>query len=102
MQDAYPFTIERDHTGTTIKIDDDPMAAEDDPKFVKQDKDLGAGTSMHVREMEADEDDGTVEDEVVVVTTDIAAPRAVAFAKFKDDMGMETQAAGRQKTPHGT
>ena len=37
-------------------------AAEDDPQFVKQDVNLGAETTMHVREMEADEDDGTVED----------------------------------------
>ena len=60
----------------TIKITDSAMLREDDPEFVKQDVDLGAKTTMHVREMEADEDDGTVEDEVVVVTTDIEAPRA--------------------------
>ena len=92
------MTIERPRSGTEIKITDSGlMGGEDDPKFVKQDKDLGAETSMHVREMEADEDDGTVEDEVVVVTTDIAAPRAVAFAKFVNDMGVETQALDARK-----
>ena len=87
----YDLSIERPRSGTEIKITDSGLMGEDDPKFVKQDVDLGAETSMHVREMEADEDDGTVEDEVVVVTTDIAAPRAVAFAKFEDDEGMLTQ-----------
>ena len=54
------------------------MAGEDDPKF-EQAMDLGGGTTMHVREMEADEDDNVVE-EVVIVSTDIKEPRATKFA----------------------
>ncbi len=84
-EDTYMLDISREKDmGATIKITDPAMVGEDQPEFVKQDVDLGAKTTMHVREMEADEDDGTVEDEVVVVTTDIDAPRAVAFAKWRD------------------
>ena len=35
--------------------------------------DLGGGRTMHVRTMEADEDNGDVVEEVVIVATDIAA-----------------------------
>ena len=38
---------------------------------------------MHTRKMEADED-GNVVEEVVIVSTDIKAPRATAFAKVAD------------------
>ena len=73
------MTIERDR-GMAAKVEIAVEgAAEDDPEFVKQDVDLGAKTTMHVREMEADEDDGTVEDQVVVVSTDIEEPTAKLF-----------------------
>ena len=46
---------------------------------------------MHVRTMEAD-DDGNVVEEVVIVATDIAAPKPVAFEKFEaDEDGTLTQ-----------
>ena len=45
---------------------------------------------MHTREMEAD-DDGNVMTEVVVVTTDIDAPKAVPFAEFENAAGTATQ-----------
>ena len=52
-----------------------------DEKF-EQAMDLGHGTTMHVRKMDAD-DDGNVVEEVVMVTTDIEAPKAVEFGKFQ-------------------
>ena len=75
---TYSLDIERDRDGTTIKIADTALAGDDDPKFM-QAMDLGGGTTMHVRTMEAD-DDGNVVEEVVMVTTDIEAPKATAFA----------------------
>ena len=45
---------------------------------------------MHTRAMEADDDSNVVE-EVVIVSTDIAAPKAVAFAKFEDAAGTTPQ-----------
>ena len=77
---VFPATvtvdISRDRTATTIEI-----AAEGDPEFALY-KNLGKGRTMHTRKMEADAD-GDVVEEVIVVSTDIAAPRAVAFAKFE-------------------
>ena len=78
----YDLEIARDRTGTTIKIDDDPMAAADDPKF-EQAMDLGSGRTMHVRTMDADAD-GNVVEEVVIVSTDIQAPKATPFGKVAD------------------
>ena len=78
-ESTYSMTINRDRDGTTIKITDSTMAGDDDPKFA-QAEDLGGGTTMHSRMMEAD-DDGDVVEEVVIVTTDIDAPKATAFAK---------------------
>ena len=72
--DVYNLEISRDRDGTTIKITDPALA---DPKFA-QAMDLGGGTTMHRRAMEADSD-GNVEDEVVIVTTDIDGPKATAF-----------------------
>ena len=75
----YGINIKRDRTSTTITFDNGADPAVDlDPEF-EQAMDLGGGTTMHVREMEAD-DDGNVEDEVVVVTTDIEMPKATPFA----------------------
>ena len=70
----YGMTIERSHDATTVKITDSTMAGDDDPKFVMQDMDLGEGTTMHVR------DNGEGVEEVVMVSTDIEAPKATAFA----------------------
>ena len=87
--DVYSLTITRPRSGTKIEIEDPSMAAEDDPKFV-QAMDLGGGSTMHTRTLAADED-GDVVQEVVVVTTDIAAPLATKFASvypldvMKDD-----------------
>ena len=89
---AYMMTIERDRMGTKIKIADTANPADatpPNPQFM-QAMDLGNGRTMHVREIEAD-DDGDVVTEVVIVATDIEAPKAVAFAKFKDALGIETQ-----------
>ncbi|MYA28679.1 MAG: hypothetical protein F4090_02175 [Nitrospira sp. SB0672_bin_25] len=77
--DPYTLAISRDRDGTEVKITDDSMAGDDDPKFM-QAMDLGGGTTMHVRKMKADED-GDVMEEVVMVTTDIEAPKATAFGK---------------------
>ena len=76
---TYLMAIERPRAGTVVKITDSANAMEDDPKFA-QAMDFGDGRTMHVRTMEAD-DDGNVVEEVVIVSTDIAAPTATAFAK---------------------
>ena len=77
--DVYGLEIKRDGDGTTVKITDPNMAADDDPKFM-QAMDLGSGRTMHTRTMEADTD-GNVVEETVIVSTDIEAPKATAFAK---------------------
>ena len=63
----------------TITVDG---AATDDPKFA-QAMDFDDGRTMHTRKMEADAD-GNVVEEVVIVSTDIKAPKATAFAKVAD------------------
>ena len=90
----YDLSISRDRMGTTVKIELEG-AADDDPKFM-QAEDLGGGTTMHVRAMAAD-DDGNVMDEVVIVSTDIEAPTAVAFAKFEEMNGTMSQALNIRK-----
>ena len=79
VDSTYSMTIERPRSGTEIKIADIANAAEDDPKFA-QAMDFGGGRTMHVRTMEAT-DEGDVVEEVVIVKTDIDAPKATAFAK---------------------
>ncbi len=77
----YGIGISRDRDGTEIEITV-PGAGDDDPEFMHA-MDLGGGKnafSMHTRTMEAD-DDGNVEEEVVIIGTDIEAPKATAFAK---------------------
>ncbi len=88
---TYSMTIERDRMATTIKITDTALAGDDDPKFM-QAMDLGGGTTMHVRTMEAD-DDGNVAEEVVMVTTDIEEPDAVDFAKWESGLDGATPQA---------
>ena len=87
---TYSMMISRDRSATKITISDTALAGDDDPKFA-QAMDLGGGTTMHVREMEAD-DDGNVKDEVVIVTTDIEAPKGVPFAMFEAADGTNPQA----------
>ena len=73
----HAITITRDRAGTTVAIAA-AGAATDDPTFM-QTMDLGGGRTMHVRTMPAD-GDGNVAAEVVVVSTDIEAPKATPFA----------------------
>ena len=82
---THSMTISRDRDGTTVKIEDSALAGDDDPKFM-QAMDLGGGRTMHTRTMEAD-DDGNVESEVVIVSTDIEAPTGVKFADWEDAEG---------------
>ena len=80
--DADPdhmIDIKRDRAGTTVTVTVGG-AATDDPEFVDQMAGLDRGRTMLVRAMEADED-GNVVEEVVIVSTDIEAPKATAFAK---------------------
>ena len=87
---TYAMTIKRPRSGTVIEITDTAFSKDDDPEFTLY-KDLGEGRTMHTRKMEADVD-GNVVEEVVIVSTDIAAPRAVPFAKYESDaMGTLTQ-----------
>ena len=78
---TYMLTVARDRDGTKITITDtaNPAAAEPaNPQFA-QARDLGGGRTMHVRTMEADAN-GNVVEEVVIVSTDIDAPKATPFA----------------------
>ena len=77
---AYTLAISRDRDGTEVKVTDPANNNRADPKFVDQMAGLDAGRVMFVRTQDADAD-GNVEEEVVVVGTDIEAPRVVAFAK---------------------
>ena len=77
---AYTVTIKHDGTDATAEIGDPLLADDDDPKFIDQDAGLDGGRTMLVRTMEADEDDNVVQ-EVVIVATDIDAPKATPFAK---------------------
>ncbi|MYH71142.1 MAG: hypothetical protein F4153_00945 [Acidimicrobiia bacterium] len=74
---TYSLAIERDASATKVTITDTAMADDDDPKF-EQRMDLGTANgfagSMHVRE------NGEGVEEVVIVRTDIAAPKATPFA----------------------
>ena len=81
--DPYQMAISRDRDATTIKITDSGLAGADDPKFM-QAMDLGNGRTMHTRTMDAAAN-GNVVEETVIVTTDIEAPRGVAFAKWLPD-----------------
>lgn len=84
--DTYSMTIKRDNDGTTVTITDtaNPRLADDadedeveDPQFALA-MDLGGGRTMHSRAMEADAD-GNVVEEIVIVSTDIEAPKATPF-----------------------
>ena len=86
---AYGLSIERDRMATTVTITVQGATVDDDVEFM-QAMDLGGGRTMHVREMEADAD-GDVVTEVVIVSTDIQAPKAVAFAKWRAMDGMTPQ-----------
>ena len=72
----YTLAIEYGETSITVE-----GAAADDTEDVKftQAMDFGHGRTMHTRTMEADED-GNVVTEVAIVSTDIKAPTATAFA----------------------
>ena len=73
---TYSYTISRDRDGTEIKITDSAMAGDDDPKFMQM-MDPGDGITRHVR------DNGEGVEEVVMVRTDIEAPKGVAFAEWE-------------------
>ena len=94
--DTYSLTIKRDRTKTTVTIADTALAGDDDPKFT-QAMDLGGGTTMHVRTKEANED-GDVESEVVIVTTDIQAPSGRPFAMWQNAAGETPQVLNALKS----
>ena len=77
--DVYTLTIKRDRTDTTITVKDPDRPSINEAKFELA-ADMGDGRQMFVLENDADAD-GDVVEEVVIVGTDIRAPRAVAFAR---------------------
>ena len=83
--DQYDLAIEHKDGAASVKITDAMLDDDDDPKF-EQVMDFGDGRTMHVRAMELN-DDGEVVEEVVIVSTDIEAPKATAFAKVMDRDG---------------
>ena len=83
---VYTLEVSRDADGITAKVEDPAMGGDDDPKFAEAMAFVNG--SMQVRTMEAD-DDGNVVEEVVVVRTDIAAPKATKFTTVHP-INMET------------
>ena len=79
---TYSMAISHDGTSAKVTITDtaNPAGADPPKPQFTQAMDLGGGTTMHVRAM-APDDDGNVEEEVVVVTTDIDPPVPTPFAK---------------------
>ena len=73
------MAIKRDRTDTTITVKDPDRPSINEPKFELA-ADMGDGRQMFVLANDADAD-GDVVEEVVIVGTDIRAPRAVAFAR---------------------
>ena len=82
------YTLAIKHGETSITVEGATDA--DDEKFM-QAMDFMDGRTMHTRTMDAD-DDGNVMTEVVIVSTDIEAPKAVEFAKFENADGTTPQA----------
>ena len=74
----YNLAIEYGETSITVE----GATEDDDVKFMLA-RDFGDGRTMHTRTMEAN-DDGEVVTEVVIVSTDIDAPKATAFATVYD------------------
>ena len=70
----YNLAIKHGETSITVE-----GATEDDDVEFMQAMDFGDGRTMHVRKMDAD-GDGNVVEEVVIVSTDIEAPKATPFA----------------------
>ena len=93
---TYSLAISRDSDGTTIAIADSALAREADPKFM-QAADMMDGRTMHVRS-KAEDAMGNVEEEVVIVATDIEAPTPTPFA---DVMGQTLNARDLDATRDG-
>ncbi|MYB89899.1 MAG: hypothetical protein F4X93_08110, partial [Proteobacteria bacterium] len=73
----YNVNIKYDETSITVE----GTTADDNETFM-QAMDFEDGRTMHTRTMDADAD-GNVVVEVAIVSTDIEAPKPVAFAEFK-------------------
>lgn len=74
-ENEYNLNIKYGETSIVKEVDGD---ADNNVTFT-QAMDFGGGTTMHVLTMDAD-DDGNVVEEVAIVSTDIEAPKATAFA----------------------
>ena len=75
QEGSYNLNIKHGETS----IVKEAAAEADNETFTQADMDLGDGTTMHVLTMDADTD-GNVVEEVVMVHTDVEAPKATAFA----------------------
>ncbi len=75
----HSIDIEHDGTGAAVTIEVAGAAAAA-PKFERADVMLDEGRSMHVRAIPADAD-GNVVEEVMIVATDIEAPKEVPFSE---------------------
>ena len=78
VEGSYALSIERDRMATSVTVTVNGATDDDDVEFM-QAMDFGDGRTMHTRTMEADAD-GNVVEEVVIVSTDIDAPKATPFA----------------------
>ncbi len=92
---AYNLAIKRDHMATTVTVTVEGATDTADEKFMLA-MDLGGGTTMHTRTMDADAD-GNVVQEVAIITTDIDPPKAVAFAMV-DEQELNVRQDGETAT----
>ena len=75
VQELGQYNLDIKHGETSITVEG--ATPDDDVKFT-QARDFGDGRTMHTRKMVADAE-GNVVEEVVIVSTDIEAPKATAF-----------------------
>ena len=89
-QIAGEYNLAIEYGSTSITVEGATAAA--DEKYMLA-ADLGGGTTMHTRTHEADSD-GDVVTEVAIVSTDIEAPKATAFAMVAGQMLDRTATGG--------
>ncbi|MDE0032480.1 MAG: hypothetical protein OXU75_05050 [Deltaproteobacteria bacterium] len=88
---AYNVVIDPDEMTVMVRVEG---ATDDDDENFMLAMDMMDGRTMHTRTQDADSD-GNVVQETVIVATDLEAPEAVAFDKFK-----VVAADGTETTPY--
>ena len=82
---SYDLTVTRDRMATTVTVTVNVTTDDDDDEKFTQEVDLGGGLTKHTRDGEMGVQ------EIVMVMTDIAEPKATPFEMVTDPAGMLTQ-----------